>query len=196
MSGEAEAPKTGKIYHIPGEPGVWVLIFGDMMIFTMFFLIFLYYRGQNPEMFVQSQTHLSQRLGVLNTMFMLTSSWFVASGIRAIRADRGKLAAVAFWLAFLCGVGFGIVKFFEYSAKLRIGITIGTNNFFMCYYMFTGIHFVHVLIGMVLLSFMARHARRGNFTARRQSLFEVGATFWHLVDLLWIVLFALLYLVK
>ena len=59
-----------------------------------------------------------------------------------------------------------------------------------------GIHFVHVLIGMVLLSFMARHARRGNFTPRRQSLFEVGATFWHLVDLLWIVLFALLYLVK
>ena len=182
--------------HIPGEAGVWLLLFGDTMVFTIFFLIFLYYRGQNAALFVQSQQHLSQTLGLFNTLLMLTSSWLVASGIRAARADKGRHAALGFSLAFICGAGFGIVKFFEYSAKLHVGITLNTNSFFMCYYMFTGIHMLHVLIGMVLLSFMARYSWAGGITPEKISYLEIGASFWHLVDLLWIVLFALLYLVK
>lgn len=188
--------KQDRRRHIPGEPGVWFFIGGDTMIFSLFFLIFLYYRGQDAPLFVASQLHLSQTLGLLNTLLMLTSSWFVASGIRAARANRGPLAALGFCLAFLCGVGFGIVKIFEYSAKFHVGITLNSNSFFMCYFMFTGIHMVHVLLGMVLLAIMARYCRSPQFTPAKVNLLEIGASFWHLVDMLWIVLFALLYLVK
>lgn len=196
MTQRVEQPRAVTPKHIPGEAGVWLFIFGDMMVFTLFFLIFLYYRGQDVALFVRSQQHLSQALGVLNTLFMLTSSWLVASGIRAARAHEGRRAALRFSLAIICGAGFGIVKFFEYSAKLHAGITLNTNNFFMCYYMFTGIHMVHVLIGMAVLSFMARYSWAGGITPKRISYLEIGASFWHLVDLLWVVLFALLYLVK
>ncbi len=196
MNVSAEQCKAASHGHIPGEAGIWLFIFGDMMVFTVFFLIFLYYRGEDAALFIQSQRYLSQPLGVLNTLLMLTSSWFVASGIRAARFDKGRQAATGFILAFLCGFSFGIIKFIEYSSKFHAGITLNTNNFFMCYYMFTGIHFVHVLLGMVLLSFMGRYSWASSNTSQKISFLEIGASFWHLVDLLWIVLFALLYLVK
>jgi nitric oxide reductase NorE protein len=127
---------------------------------------------------------------------MLTSSWFVASGIRAARMNSGRRASILFLLTVLCGIGFGVVKFFEYSAKIHAGITLNTNDFFMCYFMFTGIHLFHVLIGTILVSLMARYSWTGPITSRKIYYLETGATYWHLVDLLWIVLFALLYLVK
>jgi nitric oxide reductase NorE protein len=182
--------------HIPGEPGIWIFIFGDTLIFTVFFLIFLYHRGLNETVFVQSQYYLNQTLGVLNTLLMLTGSWFVASGIHAARMNAGRRCSVLFVMAVFCGAAFGAIKFVEYSAKFRAGITLNTNDFFMCYFMFTGIHFLHVLIGMALLSLLAWHSWFEDITPRKLSYLEIGASFWHLVDLLWIALFALLYLVK
>jgi nitric oxide reductase NorE protein len=181
---------------MPGEEGVWVFIFLDLMTFSIFFLTFLYYRGQNVPLFTNSQAHLSQLLGALNTFLMLTSSWFVATAVQAARRGLGRVTPVCFMLAFLCGAGFGVVKFFEYGAKIRAGITPNTNDFYMYYYMFTGIHFMHVLIGMGVLAGLARYSWSGGIDGKKIRNIESGATFWHLVDLLWIVLFALLYLVK
>lgn len=181
---------------MPGEEGVWVLIIGDLMVFSLFFATFLYYRGQNVPLFAASQTHLNQSFGALNTLFMLSSSWFVALAVHAARRSLGKATPVCFMLAFLCGLGFGVVKFFEYGAKVRAGITITTNDFYMCYYIFTGIHFMHVLIGMGVLAIMTRYSWASAFEPKTIRNLESGASFWHLVDLLWIVLFALLYLVK
>lgn len=196
MSSPAASVLSKPKRHMPGEEGIWVFIFGDMMVFSLFFITFLYYRGQNPDLFVTSQTHLNQAFGVLNTFFMLTSSWFVAMGVHAARKNLGKLTPICFGLAFLCGLGFAIVKFLEYSEKIRAGITLNTNDFFMYYYMFTGIHFMHVMIGMGVLATLGRYSWSGNFDAVKLRNIESGASFWHLVDLLWIVLFALLYLVK
>jgi nitric oxide reductase NorE protein len=181
---------------MPGEDGIWLFILGDMMVFSLFFATFSYYRNENVSLFTASQTHLSQNLGALNTFFMLTSSWFVALAVQSARRGLGRMTPVFFLLAFSCGLGFGVVKFFEYSAKIRAGITLTTNDFYMYYYMFTGIHFMHVLIGMGVLALMARYSWSGEFQAEKIRNFESGASFWHLVDLLWIVLFALLYLVK
>lgn len=182
--------------HMPGEEGIWIFIFGDMMVFSLFFVTYLFYRGQNVELFNASQTHLSQTFGVLNTFFMLSSSWFVAMAVQGARRNLGKATPVCFGLAFLCGLGFGIVKVFEYVEKIRAGITLNTNDFYMYYYMFTGIHFMHVLIGMGVLAFMARYSWAGGYDANKIKNLESGGSFWHVVDLLWIVLFALLYLVK
>ena len=196
MTTEA-APTTGKsIRHMPGEEGIWLFIFGDMCVFSLFFITFLYYRAQNVPLFTASQAHLNLTLGALNTFFMLSSSWFVAMAVHAARRGMGKVTPVCFLLAFGCGFGFAVVKFFEYGAKIRAGITLNTNDFYMYYYMFTGIHFMHVLIGMGVLAFMARYSWADGYDAKKLKNLESGASFWHVVDLLWIVLFALLYLVK
>lgn len=182
--------------HMPGEVGVWMFIVGDVIVFSLFFVTFLHYRGLEVELFTSSQHHLNQTFGALNTFFMLTSSWFVATAVHAARHNMGKVTPWFFLLGIACGLCFAVVKVLEYSEKIRAGITLTTNNFFMYYYMFTGIHFVHVIIGMAVLAFLARMSWSGQFDATRIRNLESGASFWHLVDLLWIVLFALIYLVK
>ena len=182
--------------HLPGEEGVWIFILGDMLIFGLFFCVFMYYRVQSPELFVESQSSLNQHYGALNTLLLLTSSWFVVLGVQAVRENMGALAGKLFAGAFFCGLGFGVVKFFEYGEKISQGVTLVTNDFFMYYYVFTGIHFLHVIIGMGILIYLWRKSDAVSFVQSDVRNFESGASYWHMVDLLWIVLFPLLYLVK
>jgi nitric oxide reductase NorE protein len=181
---------------VPAEAGLWILICGDLLVFSLFFITLLGYRGQNLQVFSASAARLNQAFGALNTVFMLSSSWFVALAIHAARGNRARPAAVCFGLALLCGVGFALVKVLEYGEKLRAGITFNTNDFFMYYYVFTGIHLLHVVLGMGVLVALGLYSRSGGFTAGKLRNLETGAIFWHLVDLLWIVLFALLYLLS
>jgi nitric oxide reductase NorE protein len=127
---------------------------------------------------------------------MLSSSWFVAIGVQAARDHNARRVSRYFSLAFLCGLGFVIAKILEYTEKIQAGFVINSNDFFMYYYMLTGIHFMHVLLGMTMLAFFVRYSPQGSFDAVKVRNFESGASFWHVVDLLWVVLFALLYLLK
>src|SRR5690242_9648745 len=142
--------------HMPAESGVWLFVFGDMMVFSMFFLTYLYYRGKDVALFVDSQIRLNQTIGVLNTFLMLTSSWFVATAVHAARRREGAGRPLGFILAIGCGLAFVVVKLFEYGEKIRSGITLTTNAFYMFYYMLTGIHLIHVLIGISALTFVFR----------------------------------------
>jgi nitric oxide reductase NorE protein len=182
--------------HLPGEAGIWLFIFGDMMVFSLFFLTFMYYRGHELELFRESSHKLSQFFGALNTFFMLSSSWFVAMAVQASRRQMRGATTALFLMGFLCGVGFLVNKVFEYGDKISHGITLNTNDFFMYYYMLTGIHMMHVTIGMGVLLFAAKYAWGGNLDARKVRNLESSASVWHVVDLLWIVLFALLYLIR
>lgn len=188
--------KTASSRHIPGEAGVWIFVLGDMVVFALFFAVFVFYRGQNPELYQQSQAVLNSNYGALNTLLLLTSSWFVVLAVNAARKNMRMPAFVLFALAWLCGAGFATVKVFEYSEKINAGIGLTTNDFFMYYFIFTGLHFVHVLIGMVLLVFLAVIARRGISKPGDLALLEGGASYWHMVDVLWIILFPLLYLMR
>ena len=195
----AESDTTGELEarrHLPGEVGVWIFIFGDMMIFSLFFLVYLYYRNLDIETFTASQVLLNQNLGAINTILLLTSSWFVAMGLHFARRKGTRASARLFFLAFLCGVGFGVVKFFEWGAKISAGHTLTSSEFFMYYYIFTGVHFLHVIIGMLVLLFLVQKARKDHCAAGDISIYESGGAYWHMVDLLWIVLFPLLYLVR
>jgi nitric oxide reductase NorE protein len=182
--------------HLPGEPGIWVIIFGDMVVFSLFFGVYLHSRIEQHQLFLASQAHLNQTFGVINTFFMLSSSWFVAMAVQAARRSMGRATPILFSCAIGCGVGFVFMKYLEYGAKIRAGIVLTTNDFFMYYYMLTGIHLMHVLIGMGVLAFLVHYSRGGRFEAHQVRNLESGASFWHVVDLLWIVLFALLYLIK
>jgi nitric oxide reductase NorE protein len=188
--------------HLPGEPGVWVFILGDMLMFALLFGVFVHYRAQDPALYLQSQTTLNQGFGALNTLLLLTSSWFVVGAVQDARNHRADRGCTRIILAFLCGAGFITVKFFEYREKISAGSTLTSNDFYMYYYMLTGIHLLHVVIGMGVLLFLWRTLRQSALHPNTRSPesvvahLESGASFWHLVDMLWIFLFALLYLMK
>jgi len=193
-NGVAEAVSSMPARRLPGESGVWVFILGDLMVFGLFFLTFAYYRNENPALYAEAHRSLNQAFGLINTLLLLTSSWFVATAVHTTREGVRKDAAGLFALALVCGAGFSCIKLLEYGEKIRAGITLMTNDFFMFYFMFTGIHFAHVLIGMGVLAYLLAVSRRAEPTARDIVVLESGGVFWHLVDLLWIVLFALFYL--
>jgi len=182
--------------HIPGEAGVWVLILGDMCAFSAFFAVFLVHRAQNVALFSASQATLERRFGLLNTALLLTSSLFVARAVMAARAGARRLSARLLILALACGGGFVGSKAFEWGAKIAAGITLNTNEFYSFYYMFTGIHLLHVLIGMGVLTYLLALSRRGDPGASYVAVMEGGGAFWHMVDLIWVVLFALFYLLR
>ncbi len=181
---------------IPGEPGIWIFVIGDMLVFALFFCVFIYYRNLDIELFNASQATLNQNLGALNTFLLLTSSWFVIGAVESIRKSASKKGHALFIGAFLCGLGFAIVKIFEFTEKISSGITLVTNDFYMYYFVFTGLHFFHVIVGLGILLFLISKARGAAFSDHDVRLFEAGGVYWHMVDLLWIVLFPLIYLVQ
>lgn len=190
---------SSRTRRLPGEEGIWVLIFGDMLAFAAFFVTFLVYRLDDPALYQAGRASLDQGLGLLNTLLLLTSSWFVATAVHQARAGIRARVVPLLNAACACGVGFGVVKVFEYGAKIGAGIGLSTSDFHMFYFMFTGIHMLHVLIGLGVLAFLIVRARAvaqgaAPADAGYVATMESGGAFWHLVDLLWIVLFALFYL--
>lgn len=181
---------------MPGEGGVWILIFGDMMIFGLFFGTFLYYRALDVDLYATSQQSLNMSLGLLNTIFLLTSSWFVVWAVRCAKQGDVRETGRLLLAAMALGIGFWIVKIVEYSEKIGAGHTIISNDFFGFYYMLTGIHLIHVTVGLFALAYAFSQTRKPRFATRDFQTIEGIGAFWHMVDLLWIVLFALLYLVR
>ncbi len=182
--------------HLPGEEGVWFLILGDLLVFTLLFAVFLYYRSLEVPLFNTSSALLNQAFGIINTLFLLTSSLFVVLGLQAIRIGKQRLAPRFFAVALFFGIGFSVVKILEYREKISAGYTLHTDNFFMFYYVLTGTHFLHVVVGLVVLALMIMLSRKNSLSGQEMQLLEGGSCYWHLVDLLWIILFPLLYLVK
>ncbi len=181
--------------HLPGDKDVWVFVLGEMVIFSSYFFVYACMdRAANQAVFVESRQHLNHTLALLNTLVLLTSSLLVALCVKATRQGDFQVASKFLSGAGACGVGFLILKGYEWTSKLMQGITLGTNAFFMHYYVMTGVHVLHVLIGLVFLAVLRRelHTRR----QPRVSLMEVGATYWHMVDFLWFLIFALLYLMR
>ncbi|MGV0837835.1 cytochrome c oxidase subunit 3 [Mycolicibacterium thermoresistibile] len=185
--------KAARAGHLPGESSMWFFVIGDLLIFAFYFVVYMYYRGENHQVFLDSQAKLNTDIGAINTVVLLTSSLFVALGTWAVRTGKTRDAYRLLCLAWACGAAFPVLKAFEYIPEVVAGITPGTNLFFMFYFVMTGMHLCHVFLGLVILYFVVRNVGSGR---PRISLVETGATYWHMVDLLWIVLFALLYLMR
>lgn len=180
---------------VPGEWGMWTLLLGDMTLFSAYFVCIALLRTNDPDAYRQAQAHLHPSFGVVNTVLLVTASLLVVRGLDAVRNGRVS-GSRSFAGALLCAVAFMANKLTEYGLLLDSGSTLTTSKFFTYYYMFTGIHLTHAVIGAVLLWRMSILARRaGNLTRYQLSFLECGAGFWHMVDLLWLVLFPLLYFV-
>jgi nitric oxide reductase NorE protein len=190
----ADASTTTR--RIPGEEGIWVFVLGDMTVFAVFFAAFMYSRARNPSSFADDHESLNVVLGTTNTVLLLTSSLFVVLGAQKVLSGTPALASRLFGAALACGVGFVAVKAIEWSRLFMEHKTVGTGEYFSYYFVFTGIHLLHVFLGIVVLSRLLALSRRPEITPRQRLLCETGGIFWHMVDLLWVVLFALFYLVR
>ena len=181
---------------IPGEPGVWVFLFGDMLVFGAFFATFMYERSKAPEVFDESRQTLSIGIGLTNTLVLLTSSLLVVTAVRALRSSQRMAARWLLIGALVCGLAFVGLKAVEYTAKVSDGHVPTQNSFYLYYFILTAIHLLHVVVGLGVLILLLTQTRAIELKGTRMALVEGGACFWHLVDLLWIVLFPLLYLVS
>jgi nitric oxide reductase NorE protein len=180
---------------VPGENGTWVLLFGDMLVFGVFFATFMVERARAPEIFDVSRKTLHIGVGLTNTLVLLTSSLCVVVALGALRSGAQYIARSAVLAAMVCGGIFVLLKVFEYHSLLRQGHGVGANHFYLYYFILTGVHLFHVCVGLAVLTFLLTQTRRHDISETRMAVVEGGACFWHLVDLLWVVLFPLLYLV-
>ena len=194
MTETAAPPRPAR--KVPGESGTWVFLFGDMLVFGAFFVTFLVERATAPEVFDTARATLHVGVGVTNTLLLLSSSLFVVLAVNALRAGANTIATRAVAAAIVCGLGFIALKVSEYIALATAGHGPGANDFYLYYFILTGLHLFHVCLGLGALAFVFTQTRRTELSPTRTALVEGGACFWHLVDLLGIFLFALLYLVS
>ena len=191
------AGSAGKARHVGavlGQPDMWAFVLFECLIFSTYFIIYMLYRMHSPELFLRSQEHLNQTFGVANTLILLTSSWLIARCVQSAPERKYQIALRQVFLTLFCGVLFVASKAIEWSMKIREGLEFSTNEFFSFYYFLTGIHVLHVLIGFGFLGVVIYQLLSPE--RRSQEIVETGATYWHMVDLIWVVIFALLYVMR
>ena len=185
-----EKPATS----VPGQPDMWVFVLFETLLFTGYFSVYLVSRAQNHELYLQSQTDLDLRIGVFNTIALLLSSWAVARCVQAARRAAYRSALINAFLTLSLGIVFLVAKVLEWVEQIHMGNTFTSNDFFQHYFFLTSIHCIHVLIGFVVLGVLVYQL--WSPVRRSQQLVETCATYWHTVDFLWVLIFALLYVVR
>jgi nitric oxide reductase NorE protein len=181
---------------LPGDSGVWVFIFADMCAFALFFLLFAVGRMAEPALYETSRQHLDLWFGLANTLILLVSGAFMAQAVRQARSAEWRASRLSLFLTLGVGMLFAVSKVLEWSAKAKAGIGLTSNEFFTYYFVFTGIHFLHFVVGVAVLGVLIARCRQALPQADKLRWIEAGGAYWHMVDLLWIVLFAMLYLMK
>lgn len=185
--------------------GMWLFLFTELLLFGGLFLVYTIYRYMNAETFLHASYELDVVMGTINTVVLLTSSWTVAMSITAMQKGNIKLsvwlviATIVFALVFL------VNKYFEWSAKISHGIFPGLDHynhmepgekmFFFLYYFMTGLHGLHVIVGGVLLGFVLWAIKKKRTRPDQYMFLENAGLYWHLVDVIWIFLFPLFYLI-
>jgi nitric oxide reductase NorE protein len=179
---------------LSGGPVIWLFVAVELLTFGMFFVAFAAARRADPGVFATGQALLHPALGAINTCVLLTGGWFAARGALANRDDEARKASLALWGAAASGVIFMAIKLYEYSGVLGTGVSLSTSAFWFFYLFVTGLHFLHVLAGVGFLIPTAWRTARGAYGSAAPDTVEAVAVFWHLVDLIWILLFPLFYL--
>lgn len=193
VASPATAPAPPRL---PGDLAIWFFILAELLAFAVFFAAYAFSRAGNVELFNLYQQTLDRNAGALNTVLLITGSWFVVRAVQAAHRDDRAGVPRNILLGFLCGGGFLIVKVIEYAEKFGAGISMSTNTFYMFYISLTFFHFMHVILGMVILAILWTQARKGVYGSHDAHGLESGAAYWHMVDLLWIVLFPLVYVMR
>ncbi len=186
--------------------GMWLFIFTELLLFGGLFLVYSIYRAQYPHNFHEGSLELSVTIGAINTIVLLFSSMTIAMALTAMQRNNKKLAMTMIVVTLLMAVVFLINKYFEWGAKFHHGLYPGSDLmallerghllYFSLYFFMTGLHAFHIIVGMVLLIVVLFKVKNNRIHAHKYVLLENGALYWHLVDLIWIFLFPLLYLIS
>jgi cytochrome c oxidase subunit 3 len=192
--------------HDAAELGMWVFLGSEVLLFGALLLGYWVYRLGYPNGFAEAARHTSILIGTINTAVLLTSSFLVAWAVTLVRANSGGFAAVLFWVAAACGFAFLLLKGVEYRDEYREHLVPeldfcfeGPSSdvvrlFFSYYFVATGLHAMHITIGIIVLAVIAGRARRGDYSSGYHAPPSLAGLYWHFVDLVWIFLFALIYL--
>ncbi|MBI4366026.1 MAG: cytochrome c oxidase subunit 3 family protein [Deltaproteobacteria bacterium] len=187
--------------------GLWLFLVTEILLFGGLFVAYIMYRGLYPDLFHEASGHLNRILGCVNTVVLISSSWTMAMAVRCTQRNDANKANQFLMGTFFFAALFLIVKYVEYAHKFHEGLLPGayfTNAhfahpkaalFFSLYFMMTGLHGVHVAVGMGLIAWVWRRSNKGHFSAAYATPVEMTGIYWHLVDLIWIYLFPLLYLI-
>lgn len=192
-------PESSKI-------GMWLFIFTELLLFGGLFLVYAVYRYLNADAFHMAAGELNTGIGAFNTVILLISSMTIAMSTTALQKGNKKLAITLVLVTFLIGVGFLVNKWFEWGVKFEHGIWPGSDYmletmsqgeilFFGLYFVMTGLHALHIIIGLVIMVYAIRGIQSGKVNIERPSLLDNAGLYWHLVDLIWIFLFPLFYLI-
>lgn len=173
---------------------MWIIIFLELITFGMALVAFVYYGSEQPELFHQSRMHLNSTFGMINTLFLLTSGFFMAEAVNEFKGNNIKKSSLYFKLAMIGGFLFIGLKSVEYYQKIESGISVDTNVFYAFYWLLTGFHLIHVIMGLVILAWTNYGMNKNNSDTIIEDV-EASASFWHMCDLIWLLLFPLLYLI-
>src|SRR5690606_999520 len=191
-----EVETTREWEPLPGDLVVWMLILLEVTTFALMFVAFTWMRSLHPDIFHTGQQHLHPVAGLINTLALLTASALVAQGVVANRADRQRQACRWLWAALAAALIYVVVKCWEYGQLGGAGLSLRDNHFFMAYFLITGFHLLHVILGMGFLWVMAGKLFRGGYGQDNALGLESGASYCHMVDLIWILLFPILYVIR
>lgn len=185
--------------------GMWLFLFTELLLFGGLFLVYSIYRNMNIADFHAGSAHLDIFIGAINTVVLITSSATVALSITAIQKKHYRLAKNLLYFTILAAIIFMVNKYFEWGHKFDIGLYPGGDMFnampggerlfFVLYYFMTGLHGLHVIIGAIFLGFVIKEINQGKQTYNNFAFHENAGLYWHLVDLIWIFLFPLMYLI-
>jgi cytochrome c oxidase subunit 3 len=189
------------------KQGMWVFMVTEVLMFGGLFVAYFIFRGLYPEMYHEAHHELNATMGAINTVVLILSSLSMAYAVTSTQKGRRSQAIMALLVTLFFAGAFLVVKYFEYSAKFEHGLLPGahfTNEhlqhpkaklFFSLYFMMTGLHGIHILIGMGLITWLIIRSARREFSPNFYTPVELVGFYWHFVDLVWIYLFPLLYLV-
>ncbi len=197
-SGHTFDPKSSKL-------GMWLFLYTEILLFGGLFLVYMVYRSLNPDAFLLASFKLNVWMGTVNTIILLTSSMTVAMSITALQKGDKKMAMNLLWLTLLAALAFLVIKYFEWGAKFEHGyfpgmdhydaMPVGEKLYFYLYFFMTGLHGLHVIVGGIFIWVVIAKIKSGKVHKDRISLHENAGLYWHLVDLIWIYLFPLFYLI-
>ncbi len=194
---------TLKEEYPPGDFAIWIIIYLELITFGLLFIGYVVSRRENVQLFNDSQLMVSQTTGFINTLILITSSYFVVKAVHGIKnmtkeSSKESSITASKWLlsAIVFGVAFLIIKLSEFSHIFGQGITLSTNKFFMFYIFLTVFHFMHAALGTIILFNIYKKTKMQGYSRDDCGGMETGASYWHMVDLLWIVLFPLVYIIK
>jgi len=187
-------PPVEDVEHVPGEGDIWFFVLFESLLFTAYFCVYLYFRTQNERAFLDAQSALDLPLGILDTIILLTSSWTIARCVQESRAGRYQLARRLAFVTAGLGLAFSALKITEWVRLIHEGHTFTSSDFMQYFFFLTGIHGIHVLIGFVTLGVLVHQL--SDPERRSQQTIETCSTYWHTVDLFWVLIFAMLYIVR